>query len=139
MREHVTRTWGRWDEPTQRASHDASFDVATHRIVRVDDHDAGLLAVEVDADHLRLAKRYLLPEARDHGVGALLLARVCERAAASGRSVRLRVLTVNAAAVRFYERHGFQVTGRTSERLFLAWSANDASRPGAVRRDARAA
>lgn len=55
---------------------------------------------------------YLAPEARGRGIGAALLEAACEGLADRGfGSVVLWVLTANAPARRFYERHGFARDG----------------------------
>lgn len=51
----------------------------------------------------------VLPEARGRGIGEALLERVAQELAAIGvHEIRLSVVATNAAALRFYERVGFQ-------------------------------
>lgn len=62
-----------------------------------------------EAEILNLA---VLPEARRQGIGSQLVARVLEEAQRAGaRRVWLEVRASNAAAIRFYEHHGFRQRG----------------------------
>lgn len=56
-----------------------------------------------------LGPMYLLPEARDHGVGGRLMTDFLGWTGAD--PARLWVTSYNEAAVRFYARHGFRPTG----------------------------
>ena len=69
----------------------------------------GLLPVEAGTVELR--KMYLRPEFRNRGLGRLLLAHAVSAARELGfRRMTLETATVLQAAVRLYERHGFQRT-----------------------------
>lgn len=52
-----------------------------------------------------------LPEARGTGLGPALVARVLEHASQTVEEVRLTVVSTNAAAIRLYERAGFERYG----------------------------
>jgi ribosomal protein S18 acetylase RimI-like enzyme len=127
MRGYIEQTWGLWDDALHRRHHAATFTPDTHQVILVAGERAGILAVEPQPAHVQLEKLYLLPGARNRGVGAQVLRSVLQRAIAGGRRVRLRVLTVNTPAQRFYARHGFVVVTTTRERLFM-----EAGGPGAV-------
>lgn len=59
------------------------------------------------------------PGARNEGVGSRLLEHAIQLAQAHGcAEVSLSVLNANAAARRFYERHGFEADAITMERHF---------------------
>jgi ribosomal protein S18 acetylase RimI-like enzyme len=145
MRGYVEATWGRWDAAEQRATHEANFTPATHRIIEVstgsladavlaravaDDRaradagwvPAGFVAVEDLPEHLWLVKLDLLAPFRGRGLGSAVLRRVMADAAALGKPLYLRVLRVNTGAQALYRRHGFEVVGETPERLFMQWA-----------------
>lgn len=119
MRGYVEQTWGKWDPAQQFENHASSFKIETHSIVLVSEVPAGIVAIEEHADHVQLEKLYLLPSFRNRGIGAEILDRTLQRACDANKPVRLRVLTVNTSATRFYARHGFRVVQETPERLFM--------------------
>jgi GNAT superfamily N-acetyltransferase len=65
-------------------------------------------------DHLRVNELIVLPAFQDRGIGSRLLLREIEHARTVGVPVRLHTFRLNRAA-KFYERHGFFMTGRTDE------------------------
>ena len=61
----------------------------------------------------------VLPDFRSHGIGAQLLHQVEASALAAGAaSLWLHVDTTNAAAIRLYQRHGFQPRGTEDDFYF---------------------
>lgn len=119
MSAYVQRTWVSWNEEEQLLKHRENFNPETHQLVLVSGKPAGLIAVEVEPEYLWLVKLYLLSEYRCKGLGSALLVHVMQQARAQGKRVRLRVLRVNTAAKRLYERHGFKVVQETPERFFM--------------------
>jgi GNAT superfamily N-acetyltransferase len=97
--------WGRWLSPG------ATF-------ILDDGHAAcGLVACARDATApttVDLMAMWVNPMMRGSGAADALVAEVIAWARADGaRLVRLRVVQANVRAQRVYERHGFQLTGRT--------------------------
>jgi GNAT superfamily N-acetyltransferase len=119
MSDYVRQTWGAWNDAEQVLKHRETFNPQTHQLVLVAGEPAGLLAVEVEPEFLWLVKLYLLSGHRGQGMGSALLAQVLQQARAQGRRVRLRVLRVNTAARRLYERHGLKVVQEAPERFFM--------------------
>jgi len=113
MREYVAATWGSWDDAHQRALFAPSFDLRTHRILRRDGEDAGVLAVETRVHCVTLGRIFLLPRHQRRGVGGTVVRALLAAAHARGLPVELTVLRANAAARVFYERLGFRVVGET--------------------------
>jgi len=66
---------------------------------------------------VEIAAIYVLPEMQAQGVGGRILAAGTSRFAAGTRFI-LRVERDNAAAIGFYEAHGFRTTGELTEELF---------------------
>jgi ribosomal protein S18 acetylase RimI-like enzyme len=108
---------------------DGLLDVATHRraIERLLREDAAILLIAEEQDrelegfalsHLAaddkpyLESLHVPPGRRDHGIGAVLLRATAERWLAAGhRSLSLKVIVGNVAAMRFYERYGAEAAG----------------------------
>ena len=100
--------WGRWLSPG------ATFTLE-------DGHAAcGLVACARDATApttVDLMAMWVHPMMRGSGAADALVAEVIAWARTDGaRLVRLRVVQENVRAQRVYERHGFQLTGRTGVR-----------------------
>ncbi len=112
MRPYVEATWGTWDEAWQHQRFIETFAPATHQIIEDSGRPIGCLAVEEHADHVFLARIFLLPESQGHGIGTRLTRAVCESAHRRGLPVVLTILKVNPAR-RLYERLGFTVVGET--------------------------
>jgi GNAT superfamily N-acetyltransferase len=123
MRTYVELTWGTWNHDEQWQRHRDSYKPDTHRLILAGDFVAGLIAVEEDPSHLWLVKLYLLAGYRGKGLGSAVLRTVQENATLKRKPVRLRILRVNKAARRLYERHGFRVSQETPERLFMECGA----------------
>ena len=119
MRAYVEEAFGSWDSEVQRQHLEKSFDPVTYRLIVIDKIRAGILMVEDEPSNLFLAKIFLLPEFQRQGVGTLLITWLIERANMERKPLRLRVLRVNAAARRLYERLGFAVTHSTAVHDYL--------------------
>lgn len=71
------------------------------------------------ADACLINELVVRPSARNEGLGSRLLERVLRLAQAHGcAEVSLSVMNTNAAAQRFYERHGFEADAIAMERHF---------------------
>lgn len=63
---------------------------------------------------VRLDRLYVLPSHQGNGIGTALLDAVIA-ASPVAASIDLEVEPANHAAIAFYERHGFEVTGQTTD------------------------
>jgi ribosomal protein S18 acetylase RimI-like enzyme len=116
--EYVEATWG-WDDALQRRLFDAALERTPRDVVEVAGEAVGVVAVEERPDELYLGMLELLPQWQGRGIGTSILARLCERAAASGRALCLDVLPVNLRAIAFYERCGLRVAASERTRLTM--------------------
>jgi len=121
--EYVDAIWG-WDEPAQRAYHEAHFDEAHTQVITVDGQDAGALTV-IDGDtEVVLGLIEIDPVHQGRGIGGHVVRTLVAAATARGRDVVLEVLDVNTRAKAFYERLGFVETGRPREhKIALRYTA----------------
>ena len=102
----------------QRSGYSQMFREASFDIVLLEDLPVGRIVVNRKAEEIRVVDLVLAPDMRNRGIGAELLKRVAAESIAAGKPLRLRVLRGNRA-LRFYERHGFTVTGETGAHLDL--------------------
>jgi ribosomal protein S18 acetylase RimI-like enzyme len=105
------------DTEYRRHNPDGSFDV-----IVVAGRPAGRLYVDRRATDIRIVDISLLPEFRGAGVGALLITRLVDEAARSGRSVSIHVEIHNRAAD-LYARLGFVVAAEHGVYRRMEWTA----------------
>jgi ribosomal protein S18 acetylase RimI-like enzyme len=106
----------------QKREYDARFPRAEYDVVLLDGRTAGRIWVGRDEKEIRLLDIALLPEARNQGVGAVLVGALMEEARSSGRRLRHMVFTLNKQALRFYERLGFRVFEDIAGYLHMEWN-----------------
>ncbi len=109
--EYVEAIWG-WDELDQRTRFQDAFDPAGTQIITVNGHDAGALNVAEAAGAVVLERIELDPAYQGRGIGSHIVGALAREAASRGEDVVLEVLDVNTRAQAFYERLGFQESGR---------------------------
>ncbi|MFI6416665.1 GNAT family N-acetyltransferase [Streptomyces sp. NPDC050842] len=88
----------------------ANQDPAPHfcRVVRSETEIVGYLCGQGE-DSVTLGPMYLLGHAQGHGIGGRLMAEFLTWAGPA--RIRLGVADYNEGAIRFYLRHGFEITG----------------------------
>lgn len=105
MREHLERV-GRYKPARARRIFRGHFDEPGMRLILVDGERRGCVALRTGSDCLRLDSFYLDRRLHDTGLGTVILKALLAEADATGKPVRLEVLT-GSKADRFYLRHGF--------------------------------
>jgi ribosomal protein S18 acetylase RimI-like enzyme len=108
MREYVEATWG-WQEEWQQEYFARKFDPQIHRIIEIDDQNAGVIALEQRVEELYIALIEILPAFQRRGVGTSIVRHLINTAHSDGLPVILHVLKTNAPARRLYERLGFSI------------------------------
>ena len=101
----------------QKQSYEWSFPQAENAIIETGGAPVGRLLTTKTAEALQLHDVSLLREARNRGFGGRLI----ESLQRENRVVRLRVFKTNAAAVRFYARHGFETVADDGTYLEMEW------------------
>ncbi len=77
---------------------------------------AGFAFNSVKGESLHIHALFVAPEFRHHGFGGRLIEKICERGRLFGfHCVRLRVAPSNQPALRFYEKHGFEVVNGSAQ------------------------
>jgi GNAT superfamily N-acetyltransferase len=112
---------GRWHPQRARARFRAAFTPGETRLILVGDALAGCVALRPAGEALELDQFYLDPTHQGGGLGSAVLRALLAEADAAGKPVVLTVLK-DSAAIRFYERHGFVLTGGEDWDLFYRWT-----------------
>ena len=110
MRESLERI-GRFDLVRARDRFLDSFEPKFTQHIEWQGARVGLLVVKPQAARLLLDHLYIQPDHQRQGIGAAVLAHVCARADAEGKSVHLRSLR-DSDSNRFYLRQGFELLGQ---------------------------
>jgi GNAT superfamily N-acetyltransferase len=106
----------------QSLGYAAQFPNAADNIVWVDGEPVGRLLTNVSDDEMRLVDVALFERFRRKGIGASLLASVCEQAKKAKLPLRLSVRSGNPAE-RLYARCGFVRTGGDGAHIFMELGA----------------
>ena len=113
-REVLARQFDGWNEAVHGKRFAEKIATMPFMIAELNGKPVAAISSTLHDDHLRVDEIVVLPEFQNRRIGSYLLLRELERARAAGVPVRLHTLRLNRA-VRFYERHGFVITGRRDE------------------------
>jgi ribosomal protein S18 acetylase RimI-like enzyme len=113
----------KWQFDLQRREYDARFPDSEYDVILVDDHSAGRIWIGRDAEEIHLLDIVVLPEFQNRGVGGALLHSLIDEAKQTGKVLRHYVFTMNADALRFYERLGFVVIEEIGAYKHMEWKS----------------
>jgi ribosomal protein S18 acetylase RimI-like enzyme len=111
MKEYVAAARG-WDEAKEKEIFTRYFDFSTYQIsvIVLDGNDIGYLKIDRMEREIFLANLHVHPDYQNRGIGSRILKSLLEEATQQqGVSVSLKVLKVDHAARRLYERFGFSI------------------------------
>ncbi len=117
IKPYIANTWG-WDEDFQYRYFTEHFSPWGNQIIRFQEKDAGVIAVEETPHGIILSTIELLPQFQGLGIGTQLIQGLLSRAEAQGLPVSLRVLKVNPAR-QLYLRLGFTVVSETDTHYWM--------------------
>jgi ribosomal protein S18 acetylase RimI-like enzyme len=106
----------------QTAHYTANYPGASFQVIERDSQRIGRLYVARWEREIRIVDITLLPEFRGSGIGTKLLGELQEEARAVGKSLTIHVERFNAA-LRLYERLGFQQIEDKGVYLLMEWRA----------------
>ena len=114
----LTEALGPWNEASQqKLIADAVADAGTS-ILRQHEDDAGWLQVEETRHVVHLQQLFVLPAARNRGLGTSFLTWMKERAERTRKDLTLEVMTNNPAR-RLYERLGFKPISTVDNKITM--------------------
>ena len=112
----------------RRRGYEATYPAAEHTILLYDAAPIGSMIVSRGSSAFDLLDIAILPEFRNRGFGASLLAGLIGDASAAGVPVRLMVLRGNPA-IHLYQRLGFVVTSGDAVYLEMKYDSRGAQQP----------
>ena len=104
----------------QQQSYSLSYPAAENNIILQDGQPVGRLLIDRSEESIHLIDIAILPDYRNHGVGAELISRLLGEAATRGREVVLTVFHTNPA-IHLYERLGFSKVDEESLYWKMRW------------------
>ena len=110
MKDYVAATTG-WDEVKEKEIFTRYFDFSSYQIsvIVLDGSDIGYLKTDRTDKEIFLANVHVHPDYQNQGVGSRIIESLLVDAARQGVPVSLKVLKVNQAARRLYEKLGFSI------------------------------
>lgn len=115
-----------WDAAQQDALVGAKFDLPGTHVLFQAEQRVGVVGLQSEEGHVLLRDFFVLPEFQNRGIGSRIILQVKGRAQELGQDIRLRTLRANTVAKRFYERHGFRLSGEDPLHLFMIWEGRSA-------------
>lgn len=116
----LTEALGPWNEASQqRLIADAVADDGTS-ILRQHEDDAGWLQVEETRHIVHLQQLFVVPAARNRGLGTSFLTWMKDRADRKHKDLTLEVMTNNPAR-RLYERLGFKPLSTSNNKITMRY------------------
>ena len=104
----------------QNSQYVMTYPDAENSIIMWNEHPVGRLLLNRGELEFTLVDITLLPAYRGSGIGSVVIQDIVKEAAAAGKSIRLHVLSSNAAK-RLYERLGFSRTGGDEVYFEMMW------------------
>ena len=108
LKPYVKEIWG-WDEDTQRQYHLKNFNSSLIKIIGNGEEEFGLLEIIENEKEIFIAKILIEEDYQGKGIGA----RIMEQLDHKGKKLQLEVFKINHRAVKFYKKHGFNITDET--------------------------
>lgn len=112
---------GRYDPVRSRERLLAGFRAELARHILVDERRVGFYLLDTGSAAWRLQHLYLLPEACGQGIGARVMAGLCERARRAGASLTLSALK-GSSSNHFYLAQGFVPIGASEWDIDYCWT-----------------
>jgi ribosomal protein S18 acetylase RimI-like enzyme len=132
MKDYVAATSG-WDEVKEKEIFTRYFDFSTYQIsvIVLDGSDIGYLKIDRMESEIFLANLHVHPDYQNRGIGSSILKSLLAEAARQGVSVSLKVLKVDYAARRLYERFGFSIEEEAEDYYLMRALPDNSFNPGA--------
>ena len=108
----------------QQRSYAMQYPAAEHQTVLLDQVRIGRMITDVTEEALLLIDISLLPEHQKQGIGTRLIRDLQQKAAETGKKVRLHVLNHNPAH-NLYTRLDFRITGEKFPYLAMEWQPSN--------------
>ena len=126
MKDYVAALTG-WDEVKEKEIFTKYYDFSSYQIsvIALDGSDIGYLKIDCSDEEIFLANIHLHPDYQNRGIGSRIIESLLADTAKRGVRVSLKVLKVNHAARRLYEKFGFSVEEEAEDYFLMRALPND--------------
>lgn len=107
-----------WDEEREVKNFAQFFKLDEVRIITADGEDVGWIQEQIEDATINLDSFYVTPVMQRQGVGTQVLQILLGHASKQAKAITLGVVKINPA-VRFYEKHGFQITHEDEHKFYM--------------------
>ena len=106
----------------QRNAYRAEYPGSSYEIVLEQGRPVGRIWIARLEDEFHLVDIALLPQARNAGIGTMLMKQLQAEARRAGKPVRSSIFQFNPGSLRFHQRLGFQVTNEDEIQCYMEWT-----------------
>jgi ribosomal protein S18 acetylase RimI-like enzyme len=130
MKDYVAATTG-WDEATEKEIFTKYFDFSAYQIsvIVLNGRDIGYLKIDRTEREIFLANIHVHPDYQNQGIGSRVIKSLLVEAEQQGVPVSLKVLKVNEAARRLYERFGFSIEEEAEDYYLMRRPSDNSLNP----------
>jgi GNAT superfamily N-acetyltransferase len=107
-----------WDEEREVKNFAQFFKLDEVKIITADGEDVGWIQEQIEDTTINLGSFYVTPVMQRQGVGTQVLQILLGHASKQAKAITLGVVKINPA-VRFYEKHGFQITHEDEHKFYM--------------------
>jgi len=119
MKDYAVRIWGTWNEDFQEKFFKNYFSTKIFQIIVVENKDVGIIALDKNKTAIIIYEIHLLPQYQRKGIGSLIFSDIIKIAQKENLEITLKVLKINFAAQKFYNKFGFEKYGETETHFLL--------------------
>ncbi len=111
----------------QQNAYRAQYPGSDYVIVLQNGRPVGKLWIAQTQNEFHLVDIALLPEARNTGIGTLLIGQLQSEARRAGKPVRSTVFRFNPESLRFHKRLGFSIATEDATQFYMEWAPSESA------------
>ena len=121
LQPYIAQIWG-WDEEDQINRHRSNFSPENILIIKQFNNPIGIIEIIEYFNSIELINIELINKYQNLGIGGQCLDYIQSYALQKNKPVKLRVLSINKKAYRFYSRKGFIKTEILKPHIKMIWT-----------------
>ena len=110
---------------SQQNAYQAQFPGSDYLIVLQNDRPVGKIWIAQMEHEFHLVDIALLPQARNSGIGTVLIRQLQTEGRRAGKAVRSTVFRFNPGSLRFHQRLGFRIRAEDELQCYMEWTPGE--------------